>query len=274
LAVLLLLLFASSRLLNSGKGDGKKKKRRLKTAVVVGASRGLGADLSRSLLALGVEKLVTVARTGDVDVCCDVTTKEGQETVIKKAQEETGGLVDVFVVCAARTCRKPARELTFNEIGETLTTNLVAPFQLAVRVFQTFPEAHVFFVDGAGSRGNATPRSSPYGASKAALPQLVKSLSSEGHRAHCISPGMFTSSLLLDGHEAKHRRVFNILCETPKTVGEWVARNVKEEVERDSRGTYRKFLTPLSVLWRFVKSAVVSPKNRLVDEQTGKVVYC
>ena len=76
-------------------------------------------------------------------------------------------------------------------------------------------------VDGAGSRGEATPRSAAYGSSKAAIPQLTKSLAKDAAAAvnsaaadvstaegpttrrggpigvHTVSPGMVTTALLL-----------------------------------------------------------------------------
>lgn len=51
----------------------------------------------------------------------------------------------------------------------------------------------VFLVDGAGSRGDATPGNASYGSTKAAMVQLKKSLAAEvkgtGVGVHLFSPG-------------------------------------------------------------------------------------
>ena len=61
----------------------------------------------------------------------------------------------------------------------------------------------VLLIDGAGSRGTATANSATYGATKAAMPQLLRSLAAELKGSpvsvHLASPGMVATDLLLKG---------------------------------------------------------------------------
>ena len=61
----------------------------------------------------------------------------------------------------------------------------------------------MFLLDGAGSRGTATANSATYGATKAAMPQLLRSLAAEVKGSpvsvHLASPGMVATDLLLKG---------------------------------------------------------------------------
>ena len=77
-------------------------------------------------------------------------------------------------------------------------------------------------MDGAGSDGGPTPAFAAYGASKAALTQLHRSLRAEIEAAgltgsaavHRISPGMVTTQLLMDGADRPKARWFiNALAE-------------------------------------------------------------
>lgn len=150
---------------------------------------------------------------------------------------------------------------------------------------------HLFFMDGAGADGSATPMYSAYGSTKAALPQLARSLrgelraqaqaqaaaaeaagasspsSSSSISVHTLSPGMMLTDLLLDGSPPAVRAlVFNALCEQPETVAAFLAPRVRSAVARGLDATYPKFLTPLSAAARFA-SLPVRGRGRFFDAE-------
>jgi chlorophyll(ide) b reductase len=152
------------------------------------------------------------------------------------------------------------------------------------------PSGHLFFMDGAGADGSATPMYSAYGGTKAALPQLARSLraelkssadassssSSSSVGIHTLSPGMMLTDLLLDGSPPAVRAlVFNALCEQPETVAAFLAPRVRSAVARGLDATYPKFLTPLSAAVRFASLPVRSGtggRGRFFDAE-GKPTY-
>lgn len=162
----------------------------------------------------------------------------------------------------------------------------------------THPSGHLFFMDGAGADGSATPMYSAYGGTKAALPQLARSLraelkkkkssaadaaasssssSSSSVGIHTLSPGMMLTDLLLDGSPPAVRAlVFNALCEQPETVAAFLAPRVRSAVARGLDATYPKFLTPFSAAVRFaslpVRSGAAGGKGRFFDAE-GKPTY-
>jgi len=168
---------------------------------------------------------------------------------------------------------------------------------------------HLFFVDGAGSDGGATPLYSAYGATKAALPQLAASLRAElkaGAAAaatasaaaaaattttattttpasssprptpqppsvHVLSPGMMLTDLLLRGSPVTARSVvFNALAEHPETAAAFLAPRVRSAVARGADATYPKYLTPWSALARFARAPL--SRGRFFDA-AGEPVY-
>jgi len=122
---------------------------------------------------------------------------------------------------------------------------------------------HVFNMEGAGSDGLATPRYTAYGATKAGIGQLCRSLQSESEAAakqgkgagrvgvHNLSPGMVLTDLLLDGATPENKQVFNILCEHPETVAAFLVPRVRTVVARGLADQRIRYLTPARALGRF-----------------------
>ena len=134
--------------------------------------------------------------------------------LIIRHPKELGGL-DLWVNNAG--CTQPRRALITDtpeeDVVNVVGTNLIGTLlgtRAALTVMATQATGGVVVnVDGSGSRGTATPRSAAYGSSKAAIPQLTKTLSREAAAlqessdgggcctVHAVSPGMVTTSLLL-----------------------------------------------------------------------------
>lgn len=115
------------------------------TAVVTGASRGIGATIAASLAEQGV-RVVLIARTeerlrkqaaripGSIPIATDVTDPEKVEQATTRIAAELGGAPDILVNNAGIFSIAPVEETGVEQFTELLNTNLVAPF-LFVRAF-------------------------------------------------------------------------------------------------------------------------------------------
>ena len=117
------------------------------TAVVTGASRGIGARIATALGEQGV-RVVLIARTedrlkqqsaripGSIAIATDVTDPEKVERATTRIVSELGGSPDILVNNAGIFSVAAAEETGVEQFTELLNTNLVAPF-LFVRAFLT-----------------------------------------------------------------------------------------------------------------------------------------
>jgi len=116
-----------------------------RTAVVTGASRGIGAGIAEALGREGV-RVALVARTeaklaekasaikGSIPVVCDVTDPKSVERATKQISSEMKGAPDIVVNNAGLFRVAVADETSGETFIEVINTNLVAPF-LFVRAF-------------------------------------------------------------------------------------------------------------------------------------------
>ena len=100
-------------------------------------------------------------------------------------------------------------------------------FLLFIFLFFFNAGGRIFLIDGAGARGTATAKSATYGATKAAMPQLMRSLAAEAKQSkvslHLASPGMVATGLLLHGvSNPRAAKIVNILAEDSGVVAKWL----------------------------------------------------
>ena len=181
-----------------------------KTALVTGASKGIGLATTRSLLAEGV-KVITGSRTvgGELGslpveaVAIDLGTAEGPARLVDEAVARAGGF-DILVNNVGAVRPRPAgvASVTDEDWLETLNLDLLS----AVR---TTRAALPVLLERAGAivtvcSVNATlpdPLVVDYSAAKAACLSFFKSLSKElaprGVRVNTVSPGPVATDLWL-----------------------------------------------------------------------------
>jgi NADP-dependent 3-hydroxy acid dehydrogenase YdfG len=176
-----------------------------KTAVVTGASRGIGAAIAEALGGQGVRvalvarneaKLKEYARRikGSMPVTCDVADPESVERATKRIATELNGAPDILVNNAGIFSVAVAEETTAETFIETINTNLVGPF-LFVRAFlgdmKKRKSGHIVTIGSISDRtiytGNAA-----YSAAKFGLRAIHEVLRAElrgtGVHASLISP--------------------------------------------------------------------------------------
>lgn len=178
-----------------------------RTALVTGASRGIGLAAVRRLagagarvaiLARGAEVLEHVARelgNDAIPVVCDVSRPDAVEGAAAIVAEAFGGAPDVLVNNAGHFHLHTVAETDPLDFARTLETNLVAPF-LFVRAFlpamRERGSGHVVTVGSIADR-MTFPENGAYAASKYGLRALHEVMRGElrgsGVRATLVSPG-------------------------------------------------------------------------------------
>mmetsp|Transcript_24555 Transcript_24555/g.62175 ORF Transcript_24555/g.62175 Transcript_24555/m.62175 type:complete len:310 (-) Transcript_24555:263-1192(-) len=282
-------LFSSSRKLPAGKKIG---------VVITGSTRGLGYALAREFLAQGHRVVISSRTAKSVHIAarelqkdfpnseihgheCDVSKPSEVTNLVEFSAKVLGGSIDVWINNAGQVTKySKIWELDAEHVKQVLDTNLAGTIfccQEAAKVMQKQEGmGHIFNMEGRGSDGSASPLSAAYGASKAAIPQLTKTLSKEvkgtNVAVHLLSPGMVLTSLLVrDDLPLGSKKIFNILAEHPDTAASWLCSKVISVVANQSRKlTVHRFLTPWGVLNRFLTAPM--RKGKFFDDK-GNYVY-
>jgi 3-oxoacyl-[acyl-carrier protein] reductase len=183
-----------------------------KTALVTGATGGIGGAIARALHAQGAtvalsgtreDVLQTIAGelAGRVHVLpCDLSDKASVEALVPKAEETLGGL-NILVANAGITRDNLLVQLSDEAWDEVIAVNLTATFRLAraaVRGMMRRRSGRIIGITSVvGVTGNAG--QSNYTASKAGMIGMMKSLAQEyakrGITANCIAPGFIASPM-------------------------------------------------------------------------------
>lgn len=185
----------------------------VRTAVVTGASRGIGLAVARALakhdvrvlmLARGERALAEAAESigpHATPFACDVSDPKALETLVDRASSEFGDAPDVVVNNAGLFRLAAAHVTSADEFAEALDVNVVAPFRL-LRAFlpamRDRRRGHIVSIGSIADRV-AFPENAAYAASKFGLRGLHEVLRAElantGVRATIISPGPVDTAL-------------------------------------------------------------------------------
>ena len=171
-----------------------------KTALVTGASRGIGLAVADAFYGAGAH-VVRLARSltdreldRRLDVRCDLTDAKAVEAVVSRLQG-SDFLPDILVNSAGVFFVKPIEATSASDFAQTIATNLTGPFLLArllVPAFTRRGSGHVVTI-GSIADHEAFPGNAAYGASKFGLRGLHEVIAAEvagtGVRATLISPG-------------------------------------------------------------------------------------
>ncbi|MBO2445997.1 SDR family oxidoreductase [Actinomadura barringtoniae] len=178
-----------------------------KTAVVTGASRGIGLAVTRAFLSEGVRVVAGAREPADVPgttpVKVDLADPAGPAALIDAAVEAYGG-VDILVnnVGAARPRTGGFLSVTDEEWADALTINLMAAVRTTRAALPHLLErgGSIVTVSSVNAR-LPDPLVIDYCAAKAALTNFCKSLSKQvaanGVRVNTVSPGPVSTALWL-----------------------------------------------------------------------------
>ncbi|MEV1066939.1 SDR family oxidoreductase [Streptomyces sp. NPDC050263] len=194
-----------------------------RTAVVTGASSGLGARFATVLASAGATVLAAARRLdrlkelADGDprirpVVCDVSRAEDRVRLMETALDETGR-IDVLVNNAGAPGAARAEDESADDFAGVLDVNLVAPFHLArllaeapssvrtqpVRTQPVRTRSVVNVSSVLGLVSGAPLGGAAYAASKAGLLGLTRELAGQwgrsGVRVNALAPGWFRSEM-------------------------------------------------------------------------------
>ena len=200
-----------------------------KTALVTGASGGLGGVIARALHAQGAVVAVSGTRREALDqlaaelqervhvLTCNLADKQEVEALVPAAEERMGKL-DVMVANAGITRDNLLVQLSDAAWEEVIAVNLSASFRLARAAVKGMMRRRFGRIIGVTSvvavTGNAGQAN--YAAAKAGMIGLIKSLAQEYARrnitANCVAPG-FIATPMTDKLNEKQREA--ILARVP-----------------------------------------------------------
>jgi len=195
------------------------------TAVVTGASRGIGLAIARRLHETGA-RVAMIARTAPVlraeaeslgaralPVACDLANAAEVADAVVAIADAFGGAPDVLVNNAGAFALTPVDAIAPEDFTAALDINLVAPFRL-IHAFLPSMKArragHIVTIGSVADRaifpGNASYAPSKYGAR--ALHEVLRlETRGSGVRATLVSPGQVDTPLW-DAIDPDHREGF------------------------------------------------------------------
>src|ERR1700729_1710138 len=181
------------------------------TAVVTGASRGLGQYFGRALARAGADLVVTGRRAADlVPFVAEIEAMgrralpleldvrdQGSIMRMAKAVEESCQQVHILVNNAGCNVRKPAIDVTWEDWNLILDTNLRGSFFVAQGIARGMIQHNYGRIINVGSVTSVAGFAGlgPYGASRGGIRQLTMSLADDwgkhGITVNCLAPGWF-----------------------------------------------------------------------------------
>ena len=183
-----------------------------KTALVTGASGGIGSAVAKALAAQGATVALSGTRenalravaadiTGAVVVPCNLGDAEAVEGLIPAAIAALGGKLDILVYNAGVTRDNLVMRMKDDEWSDVIRINLEAAFRLIRAASKPMMKARVgriiTITSVVGTTGN--PGQANYAASKGGLTAMSKALAQElasrNITVNCVAPGFITSPM-------------------------------------------------------------------------------
>ena len=182
------------------------------TALVTGASGGIGSAIARALAAQGARVALSGTREealrgvaegldGAVVLPCNLSDGAAVDALVPQAVEVLGGRLDILVNNAGVTRDNLAMRMKDEEWSQVISVNLEAAFRLSRAACKPMMRARygriLSITSVVGTTGN--PGQANYAASKAGLVGMSKALAQElasrGVTVNCIAPGFIASAM-------------------------------------------------------------------------------
>ncbi|MBX3491049.1 3-oxoacyl-[acyl-carrier-protein] reductase [Parvibaculum sp.] len=195
-----------------------------KSALVTGASGGIGSSIARALHAQGATVGLSGTRKEALDALagelgarahvlpCNLSDAAAVDALAKQAEEAMGGL-DILINNAGLTRDNLFMRMKDEEWDEVIRVNLTAAFRLSRGVLRGMMKRRWGRIIGitsvVGVMGN--PGQGNYAASKAGMIGMTKSLAQEvasrNITANCIAPGFIRSAMTDALNEDQQARI-------------------------------------------------------------------
>lgn len=205
-----------------------------KSALVTGASKGIGRAIALELAGLGA-KVFAVARGADQLASlqaeaeamgfslnyqtADMSEALDQSKIIEAVCEQSGG-IDILINNVGTNLRKAIVNYSANEVEQIFATNLMSAFELSrlayphLKLGTDSSIVHIASVAGMTSLQTGT----PYAMTKAAMMQMTKNMATDwardGIRVNCVAPWFIETPLTQSvlARESDHQA---IIARTP-----------------------------------------------------------
>ncbi|VVT11250.1 3-oxoacyl-(acyl-carrier-protein) reductase [Sphingomonas sp. EC-HK361] len=183
------------------------------TALVTGASGGIGSSIARGLAAQGARLAVSGSNAAKLDafcaslggdhvaLACDLSDAAAVDGLVPRAVDALGGKLDILVNNAGVTRDNLTMRMKDEEWDQVIRVNLEAAFRLIRAAAKPMMKARfgriVSITSVVGATGN--PGQANYAASKAGLVGMSKAiaqeLASRNITVNCVAPGFITSPM-------------------------------------------------------------------------------
>ena len=186
-----------------------------RTALITGASRGMGRAAALALADLGARVIVHYGRGADeakatVDeirakggradaVSADLAAPDGAYKLAMQTRDLVGGRLDILVANAGISKAAPLEEMTIKDFDSLFAVNVRAPYFLVQQLLPVMGEgSSVVMLSSLGARA-AVGNLSAYAATKGAIDTLVKyfaaALGPRGIRVNAVAPGVVNTDM-------------------------------------------------------------------------------
>jgi NAD(P)-dependent dehydrogenase (short-subunit alcohol dehydrogenase family) len=193
-----------------------------KTALVTGASRGIGRATAAALAATGAHVLVHYgrskqeaeslvaeikAKSGRADaIAADLGTEDGASLLAKQVRSIVGDRLDVLVLNAGISKSAPIADYAVDDFDNLFATNVRGPFFLVQQLLPVLAEgSNIVVITSLGARmvvgkpGLGNRSILAYASTKGALETLVKNwaamLGPSGIRVNAVAPGVIDTDI-------------------------------------------------------------------------------
>lgn len=251
----------------------------MKTAVITGGTRGIGAALTRSFLRSGWTVVYSGTCSESVNsslvslrehfpggnyraVICDVTHPDDLSGLWDSAIKAFG-TVDIWVNNAGTANdQAPFHRIdpaVFTAIIDTNVKGLLLATHVAYNRMLEQGHGAIYNMEGLGSDGRTVTGMTPYGTSKRAVRYFTDAFAAEVKDGPVIigtvSPGMVLTDLTLGplkrnpGNSEQVRKIYNILANEPDTIAPFLVRRM---IGNRKNGAKISWLTTGKVISRFL----------------------
>jgi 3-oxoacyl-[acyl-carrier protein] reductase len=183
------------------------------TALVTGASGGIGSAIAKALAAQGATLALSGSNEGKLQafaaelggdhktLVCDLGDSAAVDALVPQAVEALGGKLDILVNNAGITRDNLILRMKDDEWAQVISVNLEAAFRLCRAAAKPMMKARfgriVSITSVVGVTGN--PGQANYAASKAGIIGMSKALGQElasrGITVNCVAPGFIRSAM-------------------------------------------------------------------------------
>jgi 3-oxoacyl-[acyl-carrier protein] reductase len=206
---------------NAGAGSGQQQGKTImsnlsgKTALVTGASRGIGRACALALAAAGAQVLVHYGRGateaegvvaeirkagGRADaVAADLAAADGPHKLAKLVRNIVGDRLDILVASAGISKSASIEDTTIDDFDRLFAVNVRAPFFLVQQLLPILSKgSNIVLVSSLAARG-VVGTIPAYAATKGAIDTLVKHFASllgaRGIRVNAVAPGVVETDM-------------------------------------------------------------------------------